>query len=164
MGLTGAAMAAMQALPAFAASYAEDVVGQLAGLGYENITIEATWLGRIRILATRSDGAREIVLNPRTGEILRDVWTPTSGDGVRRVILDDVDEDIDIDGDGDGDGDNDGDNSGSDDDADDNDNSGGSDDGDDASDDSDNSSDDASDDASDAAEDAADDAGDASDD
>ena len=88
MGLTGAAMAAMQALPAFAASYAEDVVGQLAGLGYENITIEATWLGRIRILATRSDGAREIVLNPRTGEILRDVWTPTSGDGVRRVILD----------------------------------------------------------------------------
>lgn len=103
--------------PVLAASYAEDVVAQLTSFGFSNISVETTWLGRIRILASRSDGIREIILNPRTGEILRDVWMPASG-RASRVVLDDVDEvDEDDDDSGSGSGTDDGadDNSGSDD-------------------------------------------------
>jgi hypothetical protein len=42
--------------------------------GFEIEAVGRTWLGRVRILARDSRGEREIVLNPRTGEILRDVW------------------------------------------------------------------------------------------
>lgn len=77
------------ALPALAA-YSDDVVLQLAKQGYQAITVTTTWLGRVRIVATRDGGMREIVLNPRTGEILRDLWT--SVDGTQRTvsIVDDV--------------------------------------------------------------------------
>ncbi len=77
------------AVPALA-DYTDDVVRQLMAQGYQNITVTKTWLGRIRIIATREGGTREIVLNPRTGEILRDLWTGTDGT-VRTVsIVDDV--------------------------------------------------------------------------
>ena len=116
-GLTGAAAAVLVAGPALAASYADDVVTQLTALGFTNIVVETTWLGRVRILAKRNNGLREIVLNPRTGEILRDVWSPGSASGARRVVLDDVDDDGDDDSSGHGSGgSDDDDNSGSDDD------------------------------------------------
>ena len=77
------------ALPALAA-YSDDVVLQLTKQGYQDITVSTTWLGRVRIVATRGGGMREIVLNPRTGEILRDLWT--GADGTQRTvsIVDDV--------------------------------------------------------------------------
>lgn len=111
--VTTAALAA--AGPAFALSYAEDVVKQLTKLGFLEIHVETTLLGRVRIVAERSDGMREIVLNPRTGEILRDVWTPSAGGAVRNVLADveddgDADADDDSSGSGSGGGD---DNSGS---------------------------------------------------
>ena len=90
IGLATTSVLAAVAGPALAATYAEDVVAQLNQLGFSNITVETTWLGRIKILATRGDGVREIILNPRTGEILRDVWMPMSGDGMVRNVLDDV--------------------------------------------------------------------------
>lgn len=89
-GLATASVLAVVAGPALAASYAEDVVAQLNQLGFSDITVETTWLGRIKVVASRTDGVREIVLNPRTGEILRDVWMPVSGDGEVRNVLGDV--------------------------------------------------------------------------
>lgn len=89
-GLATTSVLAAVAGPALAASYAEDVVAQLNQLGFSDLTVETTWLGRIKIVASRTDGVREIVLNPRTGEILRDVWMPMSGGGVVRNVLDDV--------------------------------------------------------------------------
>lgn len=74
---------------ASAATFADEVVSQLASHGYSNINVESTWLGRMRITGSRSDGQREIILNPRTGEILRDTWQGT-GDGAARPIIDDI--------------------------------------------------------------------------
>ena len=72
---------------AFAATFADDVIAQLSQQGFTGISTETTWLGRVRILAERTDGQREIVLNPRTGEILRDIWTGVSGGEVAKPIL-----------------------------------------------------------------------------
>lgn len=47
---------------------------QLIIEGYEDIEIRRTILGRIRIIATKDDAEREIILNPRTGEVLRDYF------------------------------------------------------------------------------------------
>jgi TAT (twin-arginine translocation) pathway signal sequence len=133
LGLAGTTALAVVAGPVLAASYADQVISQLTKLGFGGISVEVTWLGRIRIVGTRADGMREIILNPRTGEILRDVWSPVSGNGVRRLVLDDVEDDGDDgndngdDTDGgndDGGGDNSGSGSGSDDDGGSDDNSG----------------------------------------
>lgn len=52
----------------------DDVVAQLTGQGFSRIEITRTWLGRVRIVATDEQRAREIVLNPADGTILRDRW------------------------------------------------------------------------------------------
>ncbi len=65
---------ALQAGAAFAQSYEEAVLAQLRQEGYAQITMTTTMLGRIRFVAIGAKGQREIVLNPRTGEVLRDVW------------------------------------------------------------------------------------------
>lgn len=93
IGLVVAAPLSVAATAALALSYAEDVVAQLSGMGFSDIEVETTWLGRVRITARRADGIREIVINPRTGEVLRDVWTPSEGVGRVRPVLDDVGED-----------------------------------------------------------------------
>ena len=49
------------------------ILADLTGAGYEAITVERTLLNRERIVATRGDVWREIVVDPRTGEILRDL-------------------------------------------------------------------------------------------
>ena len=87
-GLT-AASAILWAGATMAATYADGVVGQLTKQGYYNIAMETTWLGRVRIIADRADGKREIILNPRTGEILRDSWQ-ASGAGNVTPIIDEV--------------------------------------------------------------------------
>lgn len=73
-----AAVALMAAAPAFA-GVETDVVRQLKSQGYRSITVTNTLLGRTRILAHKNGGTREIILNPRTGEILRDLWTAADG-------------------------------------------------------------------------------------
>lgn len=87
--LLGLMAAASLGLPAWA-GYADDVVAQLTLQGYQDITMTRTWLGRVRILAFRDGGTREIVLNPRTGEILRDLWTAMDGSTRTVSIVDDV--------------------------------------------------------------------------
>ena len=61
-------------LPALAQDFVARIEQQLRDQGYTRITIERTWLGRTRILGSGASGRREIILNPNTGEILRDVW------------------------------------------------------------------------------------------
>ena len=70
---------------AFAAAFADVVVDQLRAQGYETLVIERTLLGRVRILAQKAGKTREIILNPRTGEILRDVLTDASGEVVPQI-------------------------------------------------------------------------------
>ena len=48
------------------------LISELQSSGYTNITERRTWLGRLRIRAVRGEYIREIIINPRTGEILRD--------------------------------------------------------------------------------------------
>jgi uncharacterized membrane protein YgcG len=76
-----ATMAALAAGSALAQGTADDLVRQLRAQGYSQVTVERTWLGRIRILARNADSTREIILNPRTGEILRDYWVAIGDTG-----------------------------------------------------------------------------------
>lgn len=75
--------------PATADSLTDSIARQLRDQGYRNISISRTFLGRTRIVATSPTSRREIILNPRTGEILRDLWTQTengaSGEGPQIV-------------------------------------------------------------------------------
>jgi hypothetical protein len=67
------------------ANFVDDVVNALSAQGYSDIDVTQTLLGRARIVATNEEGTRELVVNPRTGEVLRDVWTPRHGD--QRAVL-----------------------------------------------------------------------------
>jgi hypothetical protein len=70
-----------------AQGFISSIITQLRDQGFEEIRQERTLLGRIRIIATRSDGEREIIVNPNTGEILRDLWRPaTAGAKSTRII------------------------------------------------------------------------------
>ncbi len=64
---------------AFAKDFADKIVRRLRKQGYTDITSSRTFLGRVRIVAWRGGESREIILNPYTGEILRDVWTAADG-------------------------------------------------------------------------------------
>lgn len=75
--------------PALAEGAADSIVRQLKRLGFREIVQERTLLGRVRITAHRKDGDREIIVNPNTGEILRDLWTPTGGSAGDLAIIDD---------------------------------------------------------------------------
>lgn len=86
--------AVMAAGTAQAESYADGIVRQLKRQGFDRITVERTLLGRVRIVATGREGRREIIVNPRTGEILRDLWTESGkGSSDRRKILEDGESD-----------------------------------------------------------------------
>ena len=75
--------------PAWGSDLVTSVTRQLLKQGYSDITTSQTWLGRTRIIAIGEDSRREIIVNPRTGEILRDFW---------QDIDDDDDDDDDDDG------------------------------------------------------------------
>lgn len=81
------ATVALGAGPAMARSKGEAVIErireQLARQGYERIDVERTLLGRVRIMADGPKARREIIVDPRTGEILRDLWQVLDpGDGM----------------------------------------------------------------------------------
>lgn len=67
----------------------DSIVTQLTEQGFTEIWISRTWLGRSRIVARSDELYREIIVNPVTGEILRDYWRQDDGaSGNRREILD----------------------------------------------------------------------------
>ena len=67
--------ACLAGAPAMASSVQDEVVEQLSDQGFSHIRVSRTLLGRVRIIATSPTHEREIILNGRTGEILRDYWT-----------------------------------------------------------------------------------------
>ncbi len=125
------------------------VISQLKQQGFRDIRIGRTFFGRTRILATSPQLRREIIINPRTGEILRDYWEeigpgPAGGEQIiSSSVPGDSGEDHDDGTDGNGgteddhggDDDGDDDHGGGDDDDDDDDHGGGDDDDDDGDDD-----------------------------
>ena len=66
----------------------DSIVRQLRAQGFGDIAVNRTLLGRSRIVAQSSTLYREIVVNPATGEILRDFWRPLNGEGGSVSILD----------------------------------------------------------------------------
>ena len=67
-------------------SVQDQLTAALTAQGYEIVLVGHTWLGRLRIVAESDDLRREIVVNPHTGEVLRDysvllVATDRTGNG-----------------------------------------------------------------------------------
>jgi len=62
------------AVPAMADGRVDAITQQLSAQGYDRIKVSKTFLGRVRVEAQRKGLEREIIFNPRTGEILRDYW------------------------------------------------------------------------------------------
>ncbi len=71
---------------AFAQSYADQIVQQMSAQGFSDITVEITLLGRIRIKGHNGQGLREIIMNPNTGEILRDMWIDANGNAILPLL------------------------------------------------------------------------------
>lgn len=86
--LLAAALALAIALPATAQNTVAGITGQLRGLGFQQIDVGQTLLGRTRIVAISAEGQREIVVNPRTGEILRDLWRAAPGKSATHRLVD----------------------------------------------------------------------------
>ncbi len=76
MGTAVCAWLALTASLALADPVSDGIVVQLREQGFRHITITRTWLGRVLILGYVDEGEREIVLNPNTGEVLRDYFRP----------------------------------------------------------------------------------------
>ena len=92
----------VMAAPATAKDIAAAWVEQLVLDGYDDIEVSRTWLGRTRIFAEKGEIEREIILNPSTGEVLRDY--SRHEDGTLRLPLGfevSLDDDDDDDGDDD---------------------------------------------------------------
>ena len=62
----------LAASPAFADGLESDLVAQLRRQGFSQVEVSRTLLGRIRLVAQSDTRWREIIVNPSTGEILRD--------------------------------------------------------------------------------------------
>ena len=82
------------------ADVVDTVIRQLRADGYSTVTVSRTLLGRARIVGEGGRGAREIVLDRRTGEVLRD-WRDDRDDDDRHGGDDDRDDDNDDDRDDD---------------------------------------------------------------
>lgn len=119
-----ALLACLALSPLNAGPIEDSIVRQLRDQGFGDIEVRRTLLGRSRIVAQSDTLYREIIVNPVTGEILRDYWRPfeereggsgtifdpTSGrgDSGSGDDDDDDDDDDDRDDDRDDDGDSDG--------------------------------------------------------
>lgn len=88
-----AAAAWLVACPGQAQTVTDRVLRDLARQGFARIETSRTLLGRTQIVATGPEGRREIIVNPRTGEILRDLWQPSgSRTGASGLISTDDDD------------------------------------------------------------------------
>ena len=63
------------------------IVDQLRAQGFETITVSRTMLGRTRVTATSPRYSREVVINPGSGEILRDYWEAREHSGSKGPSL-----------------------------------------------------------------------------
>ena len=67
----------------YAGPVEDSIVQQLRNQGFTQIEVRRTLLGRSRIVAQSNRLYREIIVNPSTGEILRDFWRDRSGSGTQ---------------------------------------------------------------------------------
>lgn len=100
---------AISPLAVAAQSIQDSVIAQLREQGFDEFSVSRTLLGRIHIIAISETLRREIVINPSTGEILRDYWVELNGGAARAPIIanpgdDDDDDDDDSAGGGTGGG------------------------------------------------------------
>jgi hypothetical protein len=71
-----------------AAQSVEDQIStQLHDQGYSEVTTSRTLLGRLRVQAVSDEFERELIINPKTGQILRDRITPLDDDGTVEVNI-----------------------------------------------------------------------------
>ena len=92
--LAGTALSALlPGTPAWAQDVGEQISRQLRRMGYSDITLQRTLLGRLRITAIRGNRKREIIVNPVSGEILRDIVTDLRTGRAASGILDEDDDD-----------------------------------------------------------------------
>ena len=68
------------AAPAQDGDFLAGLVSALRANGYDQIRTERTLLNRIRVVAERTAERREIVIDPRTGEVLRDYSRERNGE------------------------------------------------------------------------------------
>ncbi|MBS0564648.1 MAG: hypothetical protein JSR87_09290 [Proteobacteria bacterium] len=74
-GLAGVLLAG----PAWPDSLVDAILADLTHQGYVDVEVSRTLLGRTRIVTHNRAFDREIIVNPATGEILRDYWQPRAG-------------------------------------------------------------------------------------
>ena len=95
------------ATPLAAQTVEESILSQLSDQGFSEFETRRTLLGRIRIVAYGNGLIREIVINPTTGEILRDYWRKEDGDVAVPKLVDPSAQTASSDDDDDDDDDND---------------------------------------------------------
>jgi hypothetical protein len=72
---------------AHAQTVEDQVTEQLLAQGYEDITFSRTLLRRLRVVALSETSERELILNPTTGQILRDRSKPLNDDTEATVTI-----------------------------------------------------------------------------
>ncbi len=80
--LSGACLVATTG-SSLAMSYDDDVAARLRREGYRITYRKRTWLGRVRFKARKGKTIREIVVDPTSGEVLRDYSESVSADDKR---------------------------------------------------------------------------------
>ncbi len=78
--------------PAYAEDFVTEIVSELRSQGYTSVVVEHTLLARAQIRASRGGATREVVVNPRTGEILRDLRIHGDQSGTAEVKDEDGDD------------------------------------------------------------------------
>ena len=75
-------------MPVHAQDFVGEITSQLRDLGFEQIEVRRTLLGRTRIVASSPEGTREIIVSSNTDEILRDFWQATPGQSANSRLVD----------------------------------------------------------------------------
>ena len=76
------------AMPVHAQDFVGAITNQLQDLGFEQIEVNRTLLGRTRIVASSPEGTREIIVSTNSDEILRDFWQAAPGKAANRPLVD----------------------------------------------------------------------------
>lgn len=84
--VTFAALASPAQAQVSAQQVQDSIIVRLTEQGFTRMRISNTLLGRVRIVATSPEFSREIIFNPRTGEILRDYWDELDDDEDERRV------------------------------------------------------------------------------
>lgn len=78
--VAGLVLWVMLALPVAAQPVDDQIRAALVAQGYAIVSMERTWLGRLRVVAENGEIRREIVVHMSTGEVLRDYSVAIAAD------------------------------------------------------------------------------------